>query len=377
MTNFAEHTAGLRLNINLALTDFQLVLNTEIQSRGVTALFGRSGCGKTSLLRVIAGLEQRATGQISFAGQCWLDGQWRCPAEQRRIGLVSQHDTLFAHLSVKQNLLFGYQRTPAQLRRIHPATVFQQLDLIPLLSRQVAQLSGGQKQRVALGRALLSQPQLLLLDEPFSALDLQGRQEILPYLQQLLATIEIPVVLVSHQLEDVVQLADQLILLDQGQVKAQGPLATLLHTEVALQHEAMSLLYGWQMSADNNSGLCQIELSKSFFWLPMPLQSKLLTQPDVAYIDTPQQTKPCRLRIRARDVSVSLQPLQQSSIQIQLPAHVSHWHATAHPAVLLLMLELADGQQLAAQVSRLALEQLALTEGKPLFANIKAAALHE
>jgi len=367
MTNSAEHSAGLLLNVSLSLTDFQLVINTEIQSRGVTALFGRSGCGKTSLLRVIAGLEDRAKGQISFAGQSWLDGHQHCPAEQRRTGLVSQHDTLFTHLTVEQNLLFGYQRVPAQLRHVHPATVFQQLDLIPLLARKVSQLSGGQKQRVALGRALLSQPQLLLLDEPFSALDLQGRQEILPYLQQLLADIKIPVLLVSHQLEDVVQLADQLILLDQGHIQAQGPLATLLHTEIALQHEAMSVLHGMQTSAGGMPGICHIQLSNTHFELPVPL---------LPITDFSPPTMPCRLRVRARDVSVSLKPLEQSSIQIQLPACISHWHATAHPAILLLILTLSDGQQLAAQISQRAFQQLALTTGSELWANIKAAALH-
>jgi molybdate transport system ATP-binding protein len=165
----------------------------------------------------------------------------------------------------------------------------------------------------------------------------------------------------------VVQLADQLILLDQGHIQAQGPLATLLHTEIALQHEAMSVLHGMQTSAGGMPGICHIQLSNTHFELPVPL---------LPITDFSPPTMPCRLRVRARDVSVSLKPLEQSSIQIQLPACISHWHATAHPAILLLILTLSDGQQLAAQISQRAFRQLALTTGSELWANIKAAALH-
>ncbi|WP_306523732.1 molybdenum ABC transporter ATP-binding protein [Rheinheimera sp.] len=354
---------GLKIDIQLSRAGFQLAICTDIPFEGVTAIFGRSGCGKTSLLRAIAGLEPAVQGQISFAGQQWLDGKQQYPVQQRRIGLVSQHDTLLPHLTVQQNLLFGYERVPAALRRLQPAELYQRLDLTLLLDRKVQQLSGGQKQRVALGRALLAQPQLLLLDEPFSALDKQGRQEILPYLQQLLLDIKIPVLFVSHQLEDVVQLADQLLLLTDGNITAQGPLANLLHQEVDLQHEALSLLYGrLQQHGSTAAGYCQILLGDTLVLLPV--QAGHQGRQDL-----------CRLKIRARDVSVSLQPLQQSSIQLQLSARVSHWRAASQPTELLLFLTLNDGQQLTAQISSLAFSQLALQQGSALYANIKAAAL--
>lgn len=360
----SDQSAGaLSLDICLNYADFQLALCCSIATTGVTAIFGRSGCGKTSLLRVIAGLEDRVRGQISFAGNLWLDGNKQYPVPERRIGLVSQHDTLMPHLNVEQNLLFGYQRRSSAERRLSPAEIYQRLDLTPLLKRQIQQLSGGQKQRVALGRALLAQPQLLLLDEPFSALDQQGRQEILPYLQKLLQDIDIPVLFVSHQLEDVVQLADNMLLLTDGKLQAHGPLVELLHNEPLLQYEALSLLYARpQPEAATPAGYCQLTLGNTPILLPSQGgQAATLAK--------------CRLKIRARDVSVSLQPLVQSSIALQLPATIRHWKTGSQPTDLLLSLQLDDGQMLTAQISSLAFQQLALHQGCPLYANIKAAAL--
>lgn len=366
---------SLWLQITLQRPDFQLNINTELPLSGVTAIFGRSGCGKTTLLRAIAGLEKQVQGQIYFGTQCWLDNRptrqkqqkQQCAAAERHIGLVSQHDTLLPHLTVEENLLFGYQRQKAARRKLQPDDVYQRLALTPLLKRNVQQLSGGQKQRVALGRALLAQPQLLLLDEPFSALDLQGRQEILPYLRQLLGDIEIPVLLVSHQLEDVVQLADQLLLLEHGSIKAQGQLASLLHTEAQLQHEALSLLYGQlQQNLPAPDCYCAVLLAA---------ETVLLPRHNGQNMSKGNNSGKCRLRVRAKDVSVSLKPLQQSSIQLQLPSRISHWQPGQQPTDLLLYLTLADGQQLCAQISQLAFMQLNLQVGTPLYANIKAAAL--
>lgn len=362
----------LSLQIKLCRPDFELAVNTTVPLSGVTAIFGRSGCGKTTLLRAISGLEKQLQGQIYFGEQCWLDDRLpkhkqHCPVAERHIALVSQHDTLLPHLTVEENLLFGFKRQPLLRRKLQPDDVYQRLALTPLLKRNVHQLSGGQKQRVALGRALLAQPQLLLLDEPFSALDLQGRQEILPYLQQLLADIEIPVLLVSHQLEDVVQLADQLLLLEHGSIKAQGPLALLLHSETQLQNEALSLLYGeLQQNLPAPEGYCAVLLATETVLLPLHNGQNM---------SKGNNNGKCRLRVRAKDVSVSLKPLQQSSIQLQLPASISHWCAGHHPTDLLLYLTLADGQQLCAQISRLAFMQLNLQTGATLYANIKAAAL--
>jgi molybdate transport system ATP-binding protein len=358
-------TSSLWLDISLQRQGFRLRIKTQIALTGITAIFGRSGCGKTSLLRAIAGLEPKITGDICFGEQVWLSDRYKCPAEQRRIGLVSQNDSLLPHLTVEQNLLFGYQRTSPDLRQLHPEDIYQQLDLTPLLHRSVQQLSGGQKQRVALGRALLAHPQLLLLDEPLSALDRIGRQEIVPYLRQVLIDINIPVLFVSHQLEDVVQLADDLLLIQQGQLKAQGALAKLLHSEPELQSEAMSVLYARQLPKEPSlpSSVCQLELSEQRILLPAsPSPSTNLP-------------KMCRLRIRAKDVSVSLRPLEQSSIQVQLPVQVTHWQAASSTAELFLYLSLSDGQQLLAQISQYSFDQLGIKKGCRLYANIKAAAI--
>lgn len=370
----------LSLRIKLSRPDFELAINTTVPLSGVTAIFGRSGCGKTTLLRAISGLEKQLQGQIYFGEQCWLDDssahkKQHCPVAERHIALVSQHDTLLPHLTVEENLLFGFKRQHLARRKLQPDEVYQRLALTPLLKRNVQQLSGGQKQRVALGRALLAQPQLLLLDEPFSALDLQGRQEILPYLQQLLADIEIPVLLVSHQLEDVVQLADQLLLLEHGSIKAQGPLALLLHSEAQLQNEALSLLYGkLQPSEPAPDCYCAVLLATETVFLPRNNSQADNSGHNMAHNRSKHRDK-CRLRVRAKDVSVSLKPLQQSSIQLQLPAIISHWQSGPQPTDLLLYLTLADGQQLCAQISQLAFRQLNLQTGTTLYANIKAAAL--
>ncbi|WP_233079351.1 molybdenum ABC transporter ATP-binding protein [Rheinheimera soli] len=357
--------SSLLIDISLQRQGFKLQINTHIALTGITAIFGRSGSGKTSLLRALAGLEPKVTGDICFGEQVWLSDTYKCPAEQRRIGLVSQNDSLLPHLTVEQNLLFGYQRTSPDLRQLHPEDIYQQLDLTPLLHRSVQQLSGGQKQRVALGRALLAQPQLLLLDEPLSALDRIGRQEIVPYLRKVLIDINIPVLFISHQLEDVVQLADYLVLIEQGQLKAQGALAKLLHSEPGLQSEAMSLLYARQLPKDEllSSSVSPFILSAQQILLPAPL-SQSTALPNT-----------CRLRIRAKDVSVSLRPLEQSSIQVQLPVQVKHWQATSHQAELLLYMSLSDGQQLSAQISQYSFDQLGIKKDCRLYANIKAAAI--
>ncbi len=198
--------AGFTLNVELTLP-----------LSGIVALFGRSGCGKSTLLRIIAGLEQVPGTLVQCGETVWQDGKIFLPTRQRRVSMLFQEATLFPHLSLRDNLLYGYRRCRKAERRLHFDAVIELLQLASLLERSASALSGGQRQRVALGRALLANPQLLLLDEPLSALDQITKAEILPFLAQLPKT-GIPVLLVSHAPEEVNYLADWLVRLDDGQV---------------------------------------------------------------------------------------------------------------------------------------------------------------
>ncbi|RFD19844.1 ATP-binding cassette domain-containing protein [Komagataeibacter melaceti] len=187
-------------------------------THGVTALFGPSGCGKSTILRCIAGLERAREGYCHFNGQIWQDSHRFVPTWERPIGFVFQDPSLFTHMSVRQNLLFGASGgTRAQQQSAFSETIAM-LDLEPLLSRGVTHLSGGEKQRVAIGRALLRRPALLLMDEPLSALDQPRKQEILPYLRTLCRNASIPVVYISHDPDEIACLTDRVITLDSGHV---------------------------------------------------------------------------------------------------------------------------------------------------------------
>lgn len=366
-----QPTAATELSIACTLKrgDFCLQLNDTLPLNGITALFGRSGCGKTSLLRAIAGLDRHPQAKIHFGATPWQHGKHFVPVHQRRIGMVFQESSLLPHLSVKQNLMYGYHRlskaSPRHLsktspRHLQPAQVIEWLELAALLPQKPEQLSGGQRQRVALGRALLSQPQLLLLDEPLASLDQQSRNEIQPFLQRIARQSGIPMLLVSHQLDEVVKLADQLVLMQDGLIHSQGPLPQqLLRPELAASG-AMSLLYA------NSSGckghLLQLQIGEQLLQLPAPLH--ITTVEPTAY----------RLRIQARDVALSLQPLTDSSVSNQLQVRITGFNPAPHPAETLVQLDLA-GQPLQALLTKQSVERLGLQVGQLVYAQIKAVAL--
>ncbi len=205
---------------------FALEVALELPGQGVTALFGPSGCGKTTCLRAIAGLE-RAQGRVVVNGQVWQDDarrQW-LPTHRRGLGYVFQEASLFAHLSVLQNLHYGLKRTPVQRRRVGLEQAIELLGIGHLLQRQPQSLSGGERQRVAIARSLATSPQLLLMDEPLSALDAARKAEVLPYLQSLQQHLQIPMLYVSHAADEVAQLAQHVVLLEGGRVRQQGGVA--------------------------------------------------------------------------------------------------------------------------------------------------------
>ncbi|MEE2002372.1 molybdenum ABC transporter ATP-binding protein [Alkalimonas sp. MEB108] len=347
----------LRLHCTVKRGDFCLQLNDTLPLKGITALFGRSGCGKTSLLRAIAGLDRHASAHIRFGSTSWQQDSYFLPVHQRRIGMVFQESSLLPHLSVQQNLLYGYQRLSArQPISLKPEQVIALLELTPLLSQRPEQLSGGQRQRVALGRALLSQPQLLLLDEPLASLDQQSRNDILPFLQRIACETGIPMLLVSHQLDDVVKLADQLVLMQHGRIHSQGPLPQqLLRPELAASG-ALSLLHASYSAS--KAHLLTLSIGQQQLQLPAPQ----FTQPNY------------RLRIQARDVALSTKPIQDSSVSNQLTVTITGFHPAPHPAETLVQLDLA-GQPLQALLTQQSVERLGLQVGQQVYAQIKAVAL--
>ena len=219
----------IEVQLRLQRREFTLDVQMQLPIGCATALVGPSGCGKTTVLRAMAGL-LHAAGRVAVGEQVWQDdasGRFT-PAHQRGVGYVSQETSLFAHLDVRRNLEFGLKRVDAGLRRVSLDQAVMLLNLAALMSRDTESLSGGERQRVAIARALLASPQLLLLDEPLSGLDSSRKAEVLECIRRLHQDLAMPVIYVSHAMDEVRQLASHLVLLEAGRVRASGPLETVL-----------------------------------------------------------------------------------------------------------------------------------------------------
>ena len=350
---------------------FTLDVNFELPAQGVTALFGPSGCGKTTLLRTMAGLE-RSPGHFWLGEQCWQDHTLFVPTHKRRLGYVFQEASLFTHLSVQRNLEYGWRRLPHALRRDDKEQIIDWLGLTPLLAQGAADLSGGQRQRVAIGRALLSSPELLLLDEPLSALDGKAKREILPLLEHLSAQAKVPIFYVTHAPEEVERLADRVLLMDQGKIKHNDSLQQALA-------RPNSLLYRDNEVAGIISGQLQTCLPDGRVPFAFGAEQHNGVKHGAAGLiwlagHGGVATGAARLRILASDVSIALAPVTGISIVNQLPAHVLSITDIGEGRMLL-RLALAGGEQIPAQLSAYSVAQLDLKVGSGCYALIKAAAL--
>ncbi|MBA4784851.1 MAG: molybdenum ABC transporter ATP-binding protein [Rhizobiales bacterium] len=330
---------------------------------GVTALFGRSGSGKTSLMRIIAGLSRPDEGRVVLDGDVLLDTGQNIFVRpyRRRFGYVFQEARLFPHLSVRRNLAYGQWFSRDRSRRDEFDRVVEMLGIAPLLDRQPDALSGGEQQRVAIGRALLSAPRLLLMDEPLAALDEERKAEILPYLERLRDEAGIPIVYVSHSVAEVARLADQVVLMQEGQVAAVGDPGQVLAGRRASaldRREAGSVLSGRVESVDAVNGLASVRL-----------KDLCLLVPDAGLA----QGAAVRLHIPERDVIIATtEPVGLSALNI-LPGTIHAIETDGDGAVLVSLA--CGGNIIASRITSFSATRLELQVGQPAFAVIKSVAL--
>ena len=356
----------IQVRLKLNYSGFALDVDLQLPGRGVTALFGHSGSGKTTCLRCIAGLEKAEEGFIQINDEVWQDSRQKIfvPPHKRAIGYVFQEASLFAHLSVLANLEFGLKRIPKQQRRVDMAHATELLGIGHLLDRHPLHLSGGERQRVGIARALLTSPKLLLMDEPLAALDSQRKNEILPYLQRLHDELDIPVLYVSHSQDEVARLADHIVLLSDGQALASGPIGETLarlDLPLAMGDDAGVVIEGHVSAYDIDYQLLTLQLPNSGLNLRVPHSPM-----------TEGQTLRCK--VQARDVSLSLHSVEQSSILNRLPVTVISELGADNAAHVLIRLD-AGGTPLLARITRYSRDQLGIHPGQALWAQIKAVAV--
>jgi len=328
----------IRLQHKLTKGSFALDVDVEVPDTGVTGVFGESGSGKTTLLRCIAGLEQ----------------QGGLPIHKRNVGYVFQDPGLFPHLTVSSNIEYGAHR--ATTRRVDSATVIDMLDIGDLLHRKPDSLSGGEAQRVAIAAALLRSPDLVLMDEPLASLDRKRKDELLPYFDRLHDELSVPVIYVSHDIEEISRLCDHLVLLDDGKAAASGDLFEVL------SRVDMSVLSGrnagvvlWATPMDHEDGLTRFDFGDGNIWVP-------------GHFETGRN--PLRLRIAADDVSIARERPTSTTILNILRTTVEEVHAVDTATALVRLL--AGNQSLLAQVTNRSVRRLELKQGDQVFAQLKS-----
>jgi molybdate transport system ATP-binding protein len=357
-----SHDTYLRIDLALNKDNFCLKVCEKIPLHGITAICGPSGAGKTTLLRCIAGLE-KANGEIAFGQQFWQKGKAFLPTHKRGIGYVFQEASLFSHLSVAGNLDYAIKRARRTPSVIESNALIDLMAIRPLLQRRPDTLSGGERQRVALTRALLSNPRLLLMDEPLSSLDEARKQEILPYIEKL-RTLDIPVIYVTHSNQEIARLADHVIAVEKGEVVVSAALnQALMHPDFPLNaaQQPGVVLHGEVLETDEQWQLSAITLQGGHGRLWVRQERR-------------PERAPARVHILAGDVSITLSPCADSSIQNIICCTLQRIVDDTEPAMAMLHLQVGE-QWLLARITRRAVEQLQLSTGMTVWAQIKSAAL--
>jgi molybdate transport system ATP-binding protein len=334
----------------------------SVPSPGVTVLFGPSGSGKSTAIIAAAGLLRPDACRIVLGEEVLADtraGIWLAP-ERRRVGLVFQDSRLFPHMSVTNNLTFGMRRT--RERQIDFDEVVDLLGIAPLLARRPNTLSGGERQRVAIGRALLRQPQLLLMDEPLASLDAARRSEILPFLIRLRENLRLPMIYVTHSADEMIRLADQVVLLEAGRVLAAGPIADIaarVDLPLAARNDAAGVLSGYLHSHDPERRLSAVACGGQIYLVPRQ--------------DLEPRT-PVRLRIPAREVILGLDAPRGISVNNVVPAVVCAVGADEAAHAALVEIDVGGGTILS-RITLDAAQRLELRPGTRVLAFIKSVSI--
>ncbi len=369
----------LEIDINHQLTfnkqsqskqGFCLALNTQLPLNGICGVVGHSGSGKTTLLRIIAGLD-KSQAKIKFANKIWQDNNHFVPTHQRAIGYVFQEPSLFEHLTAQGNLDFaikrsgGKNKTDSQNRLLDQVTEI--LGIKALLSQYPSQLSGGEKQRVAIARALLIEPELLLMDEPLAALDQDRKNEILSYLENIREAFNLPIIYVSHSMNEIARLADHVVMLNSGKLVAEGDLNTMFsrldwpikfNTEPGVVFEAVVVEKDqkWHLNQlcfdEQNTQICRLWINDSGEKLGQKI----------------------RLRILASDVSIAISKSTENSILNRLDAKVVEIKKYPKQPTCLLKLKIGS-QSIIAKITNKSLHSLNIEEGSQVCAQIKSVAI--
>jgi molybdate transport system ATP-binding protein len=359
-------TREIHVEFRSALGKFRLESVFKVPATGVTMLFGPSGCGKTTVLRCIAGLIHIKDGLCDIAGDIWQDRNGGfVPTHKRALGYVFQEASLFSHLSVRKNLLFGAPEKKQDGPTIDFDEVVDLLGIRTLLDRSPRNLSGGERQRVGIGRALLAQPKVLLMDEPLSALDRRTKGEILPFIEKLRDHFALPIFYVTHDMAEVERLADQIVLLDKGHVVAVGPLEELQadpNSVLAASQEAAVSLHAVVEGFEDRFGLSRVSVPGGRILVPSASGAVV--------------GDALRIRILATDVTLARDPPGRNSALNVLAARIVATNAT-RPHEILASVALGDdgaGARLLARVPQKSWEELGLARGQTVFAQVKSVA---
>jgi molybdate transport system ATP-binding protein len=353
----------LQINLKKNQGQFTIDASFAVDATGVTALFGPSGAGKTSIINMVAGLSRPDSGFIRVNGRTVFDSEKGIdvPPERRGFGYVFQDGRIFPHLSVRSNLTYGMKLIPRNKRTIAFDDVVELLGIDHLLKRRIANLSGGEKQRVAIGRALLTSPSLLLMDEPLASLDQARKSDVLPFVERMSTQLSIPILYVSHSLTEILNLADTLVLLDSGRVQSVGRVEDVANRpELAFtsnRSESGTVVPTVVDHHDLSDGLTYLRFGRNLLKVPL--------------FDASQGSK-VRVQIDPRDVALALAAPSDTSVQNIFPAIVEQ--VIEHDGALV-EVRLDIGTPISSQVTRKAKRDLDLQEGQRLFVMVKSVAV--
>jgi len=370
----AASKSSLHGKVTLQRGDFTLETNEfEIPATGLTAIFGHSGSGKTTFLRCLAGFEEQAKGQIIFSDQAWLLNGKSMPIHKRQLGYVFQEASLFPHLNVEANLRYGLKRAHKKspgLVSIEFEQVVEWLGLESLLNRNTTTLSGGERQRVAIGRTLLSQPKILMMDEPMASLDLFAKRAIMPYLERLRDELEIPILYITHSPEEVERLADTVVFMNKGKISSIEPIEHALNREDTPLYqgsEPRSVLSAQVVEYLEDEGLTRLQAGEAELFVP--------ASDNVADSEVNAIGSQVRVVISAKQVSLMAEQPRQTSMLNHLPVKIEAIEAHNDYSYLIKLRVKNEPWPLIAQITKRSLKTLDLQVDQAWVAAIKSVSI--